>query len=168
MSVKYGILTILSQSPKYRYDIKTTLENMMHQQWNLNPGQVYSTIERLIRDELVLEDVSNENDLKMYRITEKGRQEVEAWLARPNEILPLQDEFFFKILCAQAVNSKLLEKMILQQKENVIKKILHLHHLRKKLEGDSGNAAMVYLIEGGILHLEADMKWMELLSEFKG
>lgn len=112
MSVKYGILTILSQSPKHRYDLKVTLENMMYKQWTLNPGQVYSTIDRLVRDKLV-EEVSNaENDLKLYQITKNGREEVERWLQNPIEVLLLHDEFFFKILCAKRLNFDLLNESI--------------------------------------------------------
>lgn len=165
MSVKHAILTLLSHSPRHRYDLKVSFESMVHKQWNLNSGQIYTTVDRLIRDGFVQETQEEKSGLKVYCITENGLDEVQQWLLEPNEISLLHDEFFFKLLCAKELNFSHLTEMIKQQKKMIIKSILQLQQLRKSIDYSQENDAIHYLIDGKILHLEADIKWIEMFPE---
>ncbi|MEK4924712.1 PadR family transcriptional regulator [Cytobacillus sp. FSL R5-0569] len=165
MSVKHAILTLLSQSPRHRYDLKVSFESMVYKQWDLNAGQIYTTIDRLIRDEFVQEAQEKESELKIYRITPKGKAELQKWLLLPVESSLLQDEFYFKLLCAKQLSFKNLGEMIKQHKELIIKNIFQLQQLRNSHVFSEENEAIHYLIDGKILHLEAEMKWIEMLTE---
>jgi hypothetical protein len=54
--------------------------------------------------------------------------------------------------------------MIQVQKQTVIKDALHLTHLKKQMN-KSGNQTMKMLIEGALLHLDADLKWLDMLDK---
>ncbi|MDF1999864.1 PadR family transcriptional regulator [Peribacillus simplex] len=166
MSVKHAILTLLSQSPRHRYDLKVSFESMVHNQWDLNAGQIYTTIDRLIRDGLVQETQEEQSELKIYRTTEKGLAEVQKWLLEPVQASLLQDEFFFKMLCAKELHFHRLTEMIKQHKELIIKNILKLQQLRQSIDFTEENEAIHYLIDGRILHLEADMKWIDMFPYY--
>lgn len=166
MSVKHAILTLLSQSPRHRYDLKVSFESMVHNQWDLNAGQIYTTIDRLIRDDLVQEAQEEQSELKIYRITEKGQAEIQKWLLEPVEGSLLKDEFFFKLLCAKELEFQQLTAMVKQHKELIIKNILELQQLRKSIDFSEENEAIHYLIDGRILHLEADMKWIDMFPDY--
>ena len=53
MSIKYGLLALLAEAPTHGYQLKTTFERRTGGSWELNIGQVYTTLQRLERDGLV-------------------------------------------------------------------------------------------------------------------
>ncbi|EMA6342468.1 PadR family transcriptional regulator [Bacillus cytotoxicus] len=166
MSVKHAILTLLSQSPRHRYDLKISFDTMVYNQWELNTGQIYTTIDRLIRDGFVEEIYEeSESDLKTYRITKSGEEELHNWLLLPVETSILKDEFYFKLLCAKRLHYSQLSSMIKQQKESIIKTILQLQRLRLNIDSTKESEGMSFLIEGKLLHLEADLKWLDMFQK---
>lgn len=162
MSVKHAILILLSQSSRHRYDLKVSFESMVYNQWEINAGQIYTTIDRLVRDGLVDEAPAEESDLRIYHITTNGENEVNQWLLSPVEKPLLKDEFYFKLLCAKQLNYNTVQNIVKKQKETIIKNIFELQLLRKKIERTPENEIILYLIEGKMLHLEADMKWVDM------
>ena len=53
MSVRHALLALLSEGPKYGLQLRNEFEGKTGDVWPLNVGQVYSTLQRLERDELV-------------------------------------------------------------------------------------------------------------------
>ena len=53
MSVRYGILALLAEAPSHGYQLKSAFERRTGNQWLLNIGQVYTTIQRLEQKGLV-------------------------------------------------------------------------------------------------------------------
>jgi DNA-binding PadR family transcriptional regulator len=53
MSVKYGLLALLERGPMYGYQLRAAFEESTGGTWPLNIGQVYTTLSRLERDDLV-------------------------------------------------------------------------------------------------------------------
>lgn len=168
MSVKHAILTLLYQKNRHGYDIKVKFEDMVHGQWPLNAGQVYTTLDRLIRDGLVKPVTDSDGDRKEYQITDAGKEELHRWLLVPVERYLLKDTFFFKLLCAQEIDFHQESEILSRQRASLIRNMMQLRQLRAGLDPER-HRSMIYLVEGGILHLEADMKWLEmLLEEIKG
>src|SRR5688572_9565473 len=85
MSIRHGLLALLAQGPRYGYQLRTEFESSIGSTWPLNIGQVYSTLSRLERDELVLRGDADEEGRFVYRITPEGRAEVRRWFATPVE-----------------------------------------------------------------------------------
>ena len=76
MSVRYALLALLSEGPKYGLRLREEFEARTGEVWPLNVGQVYTTLQRLERDGLVASDGATEDGpQKSFRITadlEKG------------------------------------------------------------------------------------------------
>ena len=53
MSVRNGLLALLSSSSHHGYELKKELEERTGALWELNVGQVYTTLGRMVRDGLV-------------------------------------------------------------------------------------------------------------------
>lgn len=53
MSVRQGILALLAEGPSHCYQLRQRFEERTGGTWPLNIGQVYSTVQRLVRDGLV-------------------------------------------------------------------------------------------------------------------
>lgn len=162
MSVKHAILGLVYAKPRHGYEIKTQFDELVYHKWPLNTGQVYTTLDRLVRDRLVQSLGEDEKDRKQYYITEAGKQELHDWLLKPVKRSLLKDEFYFKILCARKIDFHEEREMVKHQRNLVIKEILHLTQFKNELEEEK-DRDMLWLVEGGLLHLEADLRWLDML-----
>ena len=164
MSVKHSLLALLYEKSRHGYELKTGFEEMVQGMWPLNAGQVYTTLDRLERDSFVETPGHDKKDRKLYTITTAGKEELWSWLEKPVGRSLFKDEFYFKFLCANQVSYENRQSMIRNQKETMIKDVLHLTHLKKQMVS-SENETMKLLIEGALLHLEADIKWLDMIAE---
>jgi len=77
LSVKHGLLALLAEAPRHGYQLKTDFERRTGGSWALNIGQVYTTLQRLERDGLVLAEwkaSENGRRARYYRLTPAGRR----------------------------------------------------------------------------------------------
>ncbi len=101
MSIKDGLLALLAHQPKYGYQLKSEFEEHTGGVWPLNVGQVYTTLDRLQRDELVSAGTADGEGRTSYAITKAGRKEVTAWFTSAHhDNSPPRDELMIKVLLA--------------------------------------------------------------------
>lgn len=87
MSVKHGLLALLADGDKYGAQLKHEFEDRTESAWPLNIGQVYTTLDRLVRDGLVEQAGGPDAEGRIpYRLTEAGRGEAERWFAQPTAL----------------------------------------------------------------------------------
>src|SRR5712692_10143246 len=103
-AVQYAILALLAQRPRHGYDLRDAFEAALGGNWPLNSGQIYSSLERLLRDGLVAEAGTERGggpDKRVWELTEAGHGEVEAWFAAavPRDYR-LRDELYLKLMLA--------------------------------------------------------------------
>src|SRR5436190_4371620 len=105
MSVRYALLALLSEGPKYGLQLRQEFEERTGEVWPLNVGQVYTTLQRLERDGLVVSDGAGEDSpQKRFRITPEGAEELTRWLRTPPDLSsPPRDELVIKVLIALRV-----------------------------------------------------------------
>lgn len=125
----YAILGILNLSPSSGYDIKKYSDKVLSGFWNENFGHIYPTLKIMLEDEMI-EIVSREKNEKKikYGITEKGKQELEAWLLEETVQQPMRSEFLLKLL----FSSNQPREKVIHMLENYKK--LHEKNLDKYLE----------------------------------
>ncbi|WP_042224308.1 PadR family transcriptional regulator [Oceanobacillus manasiensis] len=164
MSVKHSLLSLIYEKPRHGYELKIGFEQMVQGLWPLNAGQVYTTLDRLERDHLVETPGHDKKDRKLYTITSAGKEELWKWLNQPVGRSLFKDEFYFKFLCADQVSYENKEEMIRNQKETMVKDLLHLTQLKKQMMTPE-NRTMKLLLEGALLHLDADIKWLDMLVD---
>jgi DNA-binding PadR family transcriptional regulator len=82
MSVKHGLLALLERGPMYGYQLRAAFDAATGGTWPLNIGQVYTTLSRLERDDLVVALPENEGQ-RPYEITAPGRDELKKWFSSP-------------------------------------------------------------------------------------
>src|SRR5947207_1771848 len=103
MSIKHTILGLLAGGPLHGYQLKAAFERELAS-GPLNFGQVYTTLDRLERDEMVQPEVVAQEerpDKKVYVLTSAGQKELREWLATPTRIdLDLRNETYLKLMLA--------------------------------------------------------------------
>jgi DNA-binding PadR family transcriptional regulator len=164
--LKYALLGLLAHESRHGYDLKNAFESMLGGTWPLNIGQVYTTLARLERDGLVESEVVPQDllpDRKVYSLTESGREELERWLAEPTEEgIRVKDEFFIKLLVHRSIHSDGALPLIWKQRQIYMQALTELTVLRTD---PSLDPATRLLMEGALLHVEADLEWLDLCEE---
>lgn len=166
--MKNLFLALLSKQPTHGYDLLQTYEALFSSVLPpLNAGQIYTTLARLERDGLV-EDYPVEQegkpDKRIYQLTEQGRQALVAWFSKPISGPRLKDNFYMKLMAARMSGLVDLQQMIDEQRRQYLQSLHDLNRLA--LEKDiSEDPSRFYLIQGAVLHLKADLEWLDLCEE---
>lgn len=172
MAIKHALLGLLAEGPKHGYELKTAFDETIGERWSLNIGQVYNTLNRLARDGYVVlqEEVEQETrpDKKVYAITDAGREELSRWLAEPvQKPRRLKDEFYIKLVLCNELGYGDLRSLIWDQRRAYLQLRRALREAQSEINVEEA-PFIALLIEGGILHLEADLHWLDRCEEMLG
>lgn len=88
MSLEHAILGFLSYSPFTGYDLKKVFDRSVNHFWPADRSQIYRTLSRLAEGGLATVEIVHQEDApdrKVYYITERGRDELHAWLNADSE-----------------------------------------------------------------------------------
>jgi DNA-binding PadR family transcriptional regulator len=169
MSVKYAMLGILAEKDLHGYELKTSFDEKVGEFWSLNYGQIYTTLDRLEKDDLVTYDRQTQDrrpDRKIYSITKKGKKELDEWLSSPvQRVRALRDEFFIKLVFMDKDNPGPVLELIEKQKALYLKQMNKLTHQKLELKKRSKAPDALtteLLMDAGLFHAEADIKWLTL------
>ncbi|MGH2487894.1 MAG: PadR family transcriptional regulator [Ktedonobacterales bacterium] len=166
MSLKFGILGLLTEESLHGYEVKQRFEAMLGGTWEVNIGQVYSTLQRVERDGLV-EAVGERGDRgkQAYRLTNEGRRALEEWLAQPEaEPQELRQELFVKLLLIRRLANGNLRDLLLRQRRVYLQRLRDLAELERRMRRE-GRDDLALLLTGAVLHTEADLKWLDAYIE---
>lgn len=86
MSLKHAILGFTAIQPCTGYDLKKAFDNSIQHFWPADQSQIYRTLSKLDEQGLIdktLVQREEQLDLKVYNITEIGRNELHRWLSTP-------------------------------------------------------------------------------------
>ena len=158
-------LALLADDRGHGYEIKQTLEQEFGSVLPaLNSGQVYSTLARLDREGLVVgHDIEGDGRGKrVYELTERGRAALTEWLDTPVPGARLRDEFFMKFAVATSAGLATPSALIDRQRREYLQSI---RDLDGRLASGVDTLAGELLIEGAVLHLKADLEWLELIEQ---
>lgn len=80
MSVRASILGVLTIAPTYGHQILFEIESRLPHRRGVNPGQVYSTLGRLVSSGHLTSEDATPGKLPLYHLTDVGRLEANLWL----------------------------------------------------------------------------------------
>jgi DNA-binding PadR family transcriptional regulator len=165
--MRYPFLALLAQRPSHGYELRQALEHRFASLLPpMNAGQIYTTLGRLERDGLVTgHDVEDDSrNKRIYELTETGRAALAEWLSTPSPGPRLKDEFFMKLVLAGLSGIADAKGLIDRQRREYLQALRDLDELALR-QGSNGDPAAELLIEGTALHLEADLKWLDLCEQ---
>jgi len=165
--VRLHLLALLKKEPAHGYELKQALEQTFGQAYpSPNIGQIYVTLNRLEKDGLVRSvdvEQSNRPNKKVYYLTAKGSEVLEEWIDSPTEGPRVRDEFFMKLVLAPMTGIADRMQLINRQRRHYLKLMRDLNRLAATTDPENKVARL--LIEGAMLHLQADLDWLERCQE---
>ena len=164
--MRFPLLALLANGPAHGYELKQALEQRFGSVLPpLNAGQIYTTLSRLQRDGLVEDDAVEQDgrpNKRVYRLTDAGRLELDGWVRASEPNNRLKDDFFIKLVLAQAASIADPLELIDRQRAAYLQALRELDDVAATANGD---VTAALLIEGAALHLEADLKWLDLCEQ---
>jgi DNA-binding PadR family transcriptional regulator len=165
--VRQPLLALLAKEPAHGYELKLALEQTFGAAYpSPNIGQIYVTLKRLEADGLVrsqdVEQTTRPNK-RVYELTPAGREAVAAWVDEPIDGPRVRDEFFAKLILAPRAGLADQMELINKQRHHYYRLMRGLNELQESV-GRRDTAARL-LVEGTLLHLQADLDWLERCQE---
>ncbi|MEU6035749.1 PadR family transcriptional regulator [Actinomadura sp. NPDC047616] len=165
MSIRHGLLALLAQGPRYGYQLRAEFEASTGATWPLNIGQVYSTLSRLERDELVTRVGADDEGRFVYRITPAGREDVRRWFTTPvaRGDRP-RDELAIKLALAVTTPGVDVRGVVRAQRTATLRTLQELTRLRGDDPGvppAPGDRAWRLVLESMIMQSEAEVRWLD-------
>ena len=165
--MRQPLLALLAKEPAHGYELKLALEQTFGQAYpSPNIGQIYVTLKRLEQDGLVRsEDVEQTTrpNKRVYELTPAGREALRAWVHGPNDGPRVRDDFFIKLVLAPMAGLADRMELLNSQRRHYLGIMRNLTDLLA--DTDQADTVARLLIEGAVLHLQADLDWLERCLE---
>jgi DNA-binding PadR family transcriptional regulator len=163
--MRMPLLALLAKEPAHGYELKARLEQVFGDAYpSPNIGQIYVTLQRLERDGLVdSQDVvqTTRPNKRVYELTDAGREAVLTWMDRPSDGPRVRDDFFMKLALSENAGAADRLGLINRQRRHYLSQMRAL----TELVADSERPIPQLLIEGAMLHLQADLDWLQRCQE---
>ncbi|MBH5135018.1 PadR family transcriptional regulator [Streptomyces sp. HB-N217] len=160
MSTRHILLGLLASGPSHGYDLKRRHDERFPQARPLAYGQVYTTLQRLVRNGLAEVDGTASDggpERTAYRATEEGVRELARWAAQIVPPAPfVTNELFTKVVVAILTGGD-ADAYLLAQRAAHMCRVRELGALKTASGSD---LTTVLSAEYALAHLDADLRWM--------
>jgi DNA-binding PadR family transcriptional regulator len=164
MGVKEGLLCLLARGDAHGYELKTELEETSGHTWQINIGQIYTTLQRLERDGLVRSSAATEEGRIIYSLTEEGRHAAATWMSRPVDLAVAgRDEISLKILMAMRSGVE-DPRRVIEIQRGATMGLLQDYTTLKAAE-DSNDLAWLLHLDRLIFSAEAELRWLDRVED---
>ena len=178
MSVRSGLMALLAEGEKYGAQLRTEFEARTGGTWPLNVGQVYTTLDRLVRDGLV--ESAGEQDTEgriAYRLTAAGHTELGTWWSTPvDRTNTPRDELTIKLALAVTAPDVDVQRVVQTQRTATLRHLHDLTRLKRESLGRSRRGRMPHraaprrartalawllVLENLVFAAEAEVRWLD-------
>lgn len=165
MSTPHVLLGLLATEARHGYQLKRAHDTRFPQARPLAFGQVYATLERLVRDGLVQTagtEPGEGPERTRYALTPAGCAALDAWLAEIEPPAPfVSNALFAKVVVALLTGASAVSYLHAQR-------AAHMTRMREltALKTDArATVSDVISADYALAHLDADLRWMELTTQ---
>ncbi|MGH1561779.1 PadR family transcriptional regulator [Mumia sp. DW29H23] len=162
MSIRQGLLALLSQQPMYGAQLRSEFEDRTAGTWPLNVGQVYTTLGRLQRDGLVEPEGDADDEGRItYRLTTHGRTAVGEWFA--SSVSPdhePRDELTIKVALGVSLPDVDVASVVQTQRADSMRHLQVLTRAKRNAV-DKDDLARELVLERSIFATEAQVRWLD-------
>ncbi len=179
MPVKHALLALLAERDLTGYELKLRFERVLGEFWQLNSGQVYSTLDRLRREGFVARrtpsgappplapsaQVADGDDAPTARaafsLRPRGRVALEEWMAAPvARLRPVRDPLFVKLAFSGPEHLTMLLRTFAQEARRYGEATETLRALVAREPMTHGGRVRWLVAEAARLSYQAQLDWI--------
>ena len=115
----FAILGLLAWKPMSGYDIKKFVDVGLSHFWNENYGQIYPTLDQLVKDGLATkraEHKSGQRQRNLYTITRQGEKAFHQWIGEPTDAPAVRNELQLKFFLSSSLSKRVSVRLIEQHR----------------------------------------------------
>ena len=172
-NLKYAILGLLTREPLTGYDIAREFDKAISDFWNAKYSQIYPELKKLTEEGLVSFETTmhgEQQEKKIYSITEKGREDFSVWLESDKTETPSpKDILKLRLYFSEAMDDKQLKKMLLKHLDRHEEKLKILEKGVEKLFGGADLSSLDKIQRGdymvvhqGVYRERAYIDWLKM------
>ena len=122
MSLKHGILGLLSYGSMTGYDVKKLFSESLNFFWNTQTSQIYRELDTIEKKEWVTSEYIVQNDKpnkKVFTLSDKGTSELVRWLDEHSveNTLKIRDEMTMRVFFGANGDKGALKKELIEYKK---------------------------------------------------
>ena len=157
------VLALLAKEPSHGYELRARLRQALGPLGDtMNDGQVYVTLARLEKAGQVTAEQAvsppDKPDRKVYALTAAGHQRVADWFSEVSWPRPDLAEFHLKLIAAAAARLADPIAIVDAQRRELLRR---LRDAERAAMAEPGGSDAGLLLEGIVLRLQADLRWLE-------
>jgi DNA-binding PadR family transcriptional regulator len=168
MSIRQGLLVLLTEQPAYGSQLRAEFERRTGGAWPLNIGQVYTTLSRLQRDGLVAELARRDDGTVLYELTPSGRETAAAWwLAPVRRGEPTRDELAIKLALAVTTPGVDVQGIVQRQRTESVRSLQEYTRLKARVPEppDRADVAWLLVLDSLVFAAEAEVRWLDHVEQ---
>ncbi|MFF0340532.1 PadR family transcriptional regulator [Kribbella sp. NPDC004875] len=155
-----AVLAMLAKEPSHGYHLRARLQRSLGPLGeSMNPGQIYVTLARLEKAGLIVCEPAEHADRKVYSLTPDGQQRVATWLSDVGGPKLELAEFHLKLVVAAAARLADPVELVAAQRRELLRS---LREAQQAVLAEPADSAAVVLLEGVVLRLQADLRWLDV------
>lgn len=161
MSVRYAMLALLSEGPKYGLQLRDELEERAGEILSSDVGQVLTALPQLERDRLVeSDDAGADVPQKRFRITPDGERELAGWLRTPlDQASLLHDELAKRILMALWTPCTDVHEVVQVHRRYLVERMQQW--TRIKVDKTGHDLGLALAVDAKLARLDSVVRWLE-------
>ncbi|MFF5297467.1 PadR family transcriptional regulator [Paractinoplanes globisporus] len=156
------VLAMLAKEPSHGYQLRARLRDALGPLGDaMNAGQIYVTLTRLEKAGLLAVEPGEDGeraDRKVYALTAEGQQRVSEWIAETGWPKPDLAEFHLKLIAAAAAGLADPIAIVDTQRRELLRRV---REAQRAALGEPPQSDAALLLEGVVLRLQADLRWLE-------
>lgn len=169
MSVRYAVLGLISQKPRHGYETRAAFETLVGgvDNWEVKPAQIYTTLDRLEEAQWVerFSDLGEgeEPSRRVYQITPLGEAALQQWFS--SGVVPehQRDEFYIKLIVGLITGRADPDRLLQTQRALLFQEMHAVTNQREEYDPRT-EMAQILLMDKTIMHLEADLRWLDMIE----
>ena len=168
MSVRHAVLGLLAQRPRHGYELRAAFQALVggEENWDIKPAQIYTTLTRLEQGGFIAEDSVEQDggpEKRIYAITLAGHKILTEWFACGIEPEHQHDEFFLKLMIGLVSGAADPYRLIHTQRAHLFQELHDITEQRSYAD-PTRELAMILLFDKAVMHLEADLRWLDMIE----
>ncbi|MBI5879078.1 MAG: helix-turn-helix transcriptional regulator [Chloroflexi bacterium] len=165
MSVRHAVLGLLAGRPRHGYELRAAFEAVVGKEnWDVKPAQIYTTLGRMEKLGLVAEQSVEQDggpEKRIYAITPAGYEALREWFDASVAPEHQRDEFYIKLMLGLVTGAADPSQLINAQRGHLYRQLHAITAQRTRVD-PAAELARLMLLEKAAMHLEADLRWLDL------
>ncbi|HVO38700.1 MAG TPA: PadR family transcriptional regulator [Spirochaetia bacterium] len=137
-TTRYAVLGVLGIMPCSGYDIKKIADMSISHFWSENYGHIYPVLRSLEAEGMVTKEsqqTPGRPPKNVYRITERGFQELQEWLSKPAQYHPFRNELLLKLFLAWNLPASNVREKLEKERERNLRNLETFRGIEAMLKG---------------------------------